>query len=92
MKLSENFFLSEFIKSQTSERLGISNQPTPEHLDNLIALCKNVLQPVRNHFKDVVTINSGYRSPELNKHVGGVDNSQHSTGEAADIEILSTQL
>ncbi len=64
MKLSENFSLSELTKSQTAERKGIDNTPSPTHQENLKSLCEMVLQPVRDHFSRVVTISSGYRSPE----------------------------
>ena len=50
MKLSENFTLDELTKSQEAIRLGIANEPSDEHITNLILLCKNILQPIRNHF------------------------------------------
>ena len=56
MKLSENFTLDELTKSQEAIRLGIANEPSDEHITNLILLCKNVLQPIRNHFKIPVSI------------------------------------
>ena len=64
MKLSANFQLSELVKSQTAERKGIPNNPSPAHIDNLKALCVNVLQPIRSHFESPVMISSGYRSAE----------------------------
>lgn len=85
MKLSENFWLVEFTKSQTAARLGINNNPTGEHLKNLQRLIDHVLQPTRAALGPLV-VNSGYRSPSLNAKVGGSVNSQHSLGEAADIE------
>jgi zinc D-Ala-D-Ala carboxypeptidase len=51
MRLSENFTLDELTKSQEAIRLGIPNEPSDEHITNLILLCKNILQPIRNHFK-----------------------------------------
>jgi hypothetical protein len=87
MKLSENFTLTEFTKSQTGARLGIDNVPTGDHLENLQNLVDKIIQPVRSYYKRVMTINSGYRSPKLNKAVGGAATSQHCNGEAADIEI-----
>jgi len=87
MQLSKNFWLDEFIKSQAATRLGLSNTPDAEHLKNLTALTQNVLQPIRDHYKKPVIINSGYRSPAVNRAVGGTGTSQHSRGEAADIEI-----
>jgi len=86
MKLSKNFSLAEFTKSQTAERKGIDNTPQGEHMDAAVALFENVVQPVRDHFGPTV-INSGYRSPELNDAVGGSSKSQHCKGEAADIEV-----
>ena len=88
MKLSENFSLSELTKSQTAERKGIDNTPSPTHQENLKSLCEMVLQPVRDHFSRVVTISSGYRSPELCTAIGSKITSQHARGEAADFEIF----
>ena len=86
MKLSENFTMAEFIKSDTANRLGIDNTPEGEHLENAKALFENVVQKVRDHFGPTV-INSGYRCPELNEAVRGSKTSQHCHGEAADIEV-----
>ena len=88
MKLSENFSLEELTKSQTATRKGIDNTPSPEHQDNLKMLCTHVLQPIRNHFGQVVTISSGYRSPELCIAIGSKTTSQHALGQAADFEIF----
>ena len=88
MKLSENFSLQELLKSQTALRKGIDNKPTdPSVITNLQVLCEKVLQPVRDHFARPVVINSGYRCPKLNKAIGSSSKSQHTTGQAADIEI-----
>ena len=90
MKLSENFTLEELIRSNTAERMGIDNVPKDEKVvENLRSLCLEVLQPLRDYFGAPVHINSGYRCPELNMAVGGVKNSQHCRGEAADIRIVS---
>ena len=88
MQLSSNFSLQELTKSQTATRKGIDNTPSPEHQENLKRLCENVLQPVRDHFSRVVTISSGYRSPELCIAIGSKTTSQHAKGEAADFEIF----
>ena len=89
MKLTANFALSELERSATADRKGINNCcHSDEVRENLKALCENVLQPVREHFGKPVNINSGYRSPALNKATKGASKtSQHSKGEAADIEI-----
>jgi len=88
MKLSKNFSLSELTKSQTAERKGIDNTPSAEHQENLKLLCAAILQPVRDHFSKVVTISSGYRSPELCTAIGSKITSQHAKGQAADFEIF----
>ena len=88
MKLTSNFSLSELTKSQTAERKGIDNTPSTEHQENLKLLCTAILQPVRDHFSRVVTISSGYRSPELCTAIGSKITSQHARGEAADFEIF----
>ena len=88
MKLTANFSVLELTKSQTAERKGIDNTPSTEHQENLKSLCVNVLQPVRDHFSRVVSISSGYRSPELCTAIGSKITSQHAKGEAADFEIF----
>jgi len=88
MNLTKNFSLLELTKSQTAERKGIDNTPSTEHQENLKLLCESVLQPVRDHFGKVVTISSGYRSPELCTAIGSKITSQHAKGQAADFEIF----
>jgi 3'-phosphoadenosine 5'-phosphosulfate sulfotransferase (PAPS reductase)/FAD synthetase len=87
MKLSANFSLAEMTKSQTATRKGIKNEPSTEHVENLIHLAETVLQPVREHFGKPVAISSGYRSPALCEAIGSSSKSQHAKGEAADFEI-----
>lgn len=87
MNLSKNFSLKEFTKSNTATRLGISNQPTEEHVENLKKLCVNVLQPLRDAIGLPLRITSGYRSEELNRAIGGSTTSDHSKGRAADLEL-----
>ena len=88
MQLSKNFSLQELIKSQTAERKGIDNTPSPEHQENLKLLCTSILQPIRDHFSRVVSVSSGYHSPELCTAIGSKITSQHARGEAADFEIF----
>ena len=89
MQLSNNFRLIEFTRSDTAKRLGIENQcSSVEQVLNLAYLCHMVLQPLRDRFGPI-RITSGYRCPELNRAVGGVKNSQHLRGEAADIHLPS---
>lgn len=86
MKL--NFTMSELIHSDTAKKYGIDNMPyNAEVLDNLLLLITNVLQPLRDYVNRPIIINSGYRSFSLNAKVGGVINSQHLTGQAADFTI-----
>ena len=87
MNLSNNFTLAELTKSQTATRKGIHNEPSTEHVENLIHLAKTILQPVREHFGKPVMISSGYRSPALCEAIGSSAKSQHAKGEAADFEI-----
>lgn len=88
MKISEHLDLAEIIRSETAKRYGISNMPTPEHLENFKKLAENVFEKIRNHFRCPIHISSGYRSKELNaKTPGSSLTSQHSTGEAIDIDM-----
>ena len=87
MKLSKNFSLDEVIRSATATKLGIDNTPEQEHLDNLQVVVDEIAQPLRDHFGKPVRINSGYRSLALNEAIGGSTKSQHSKGEALDLEI-----
>lgn len=88
MQLSPHFTLAELTRSPTAERRGISNRPTPEHIENMKNVCEKILEPVRAHFGKPVRINSSYRSPDLNKAIGGASKSQHCNGEAVDFEIM----
>ena len=85
--LSANFTLQEMIKSQTATRKGIDNAPTKAHVDALQALCRDVLELVRDQFKRPITITSGYRSKALCQAIGSKTTSQHAKGQAADFEI-----
>ena len=87
MKLSDNFSLTEFTKSQTAERKGITNKPNEIHVMAMESLCHNVLERVRSAFAKPININSGYRSVALCEAIGSKSTSQHCDGEAADIEI-----
>ncbi|NLV52609.1 MAG: DUF882 domain-containing protein [Bacteroidales bacterium] len=87
MKLSEHFDLREFTHSATAQRQGIANVPGQAEVENLKALCRHVLEPLREHAGQPVIISSGYRSPALNGAVHGAEHSQHMRGEAADIHV-----
>lgn len=79
------FTIAEMCKSETADRKGIDNRCKKEHVENLKALIENVLDPLREEYGKPIIVNSGYRSPELNKAVGGSATSDHMKGCAADI-------
>lgn len=84
MKKIKYFSLSEFLNSATAKRLGIDNTPTFEVVDNLNKLA-DYLDVIREKVGKPILISSGFRCPVLNKAVGGVSNSQHQKGLAADL-------
>jgi len=86
-QISKSFVLEEFTKSDTAKARGIVNAIGQAEVVNLCALVHEILQPLRDAMKQQVKIGSGYRCPRLNAAVGGVKNSQHMTGEAADLCI-----
>ena len=93
MKLTANFTLDELTKSQTAERKGINNNPSPEQIENLKALAVNILQPVRSHFDKALIISSGFRCAQLCIEIGSSITSQHvadNEAAAADFEIWGT--
>jgi zinc D-Ala-D-Ala carboxypeptidase len=92
MQLSKNLALAEVIRSETAKRKGISNMPTPQHIENFKKLAENVFQPIREHFGVPIYISSGYRSKALNTAVGGSLSSQHCSGEAIDIDMDGTSI
>ena len=84
--LSKNFTLAELCATNYPK---FQTQPTTQQICNLAYLCATVLQPLRDFLGEPVFITSGFRSQSLNKHVGGVANSKHLQGFAADIRIKS---
>ena len=86
-KISEHLDLSEVMRSETAKRLGVSNTPTPEHIENFKKLAENVFEKIRNNFRVPIHISSGYRSIELNRAIKGSSSSQHCKGEAIDIDM-----
>lgn len=94
IQLSENFWLSEFLRSQKASRLGgevYAQQMNPPKgiINNLQYLATTTLQPIRTDLNCGITLNSGYRSPVVNKAVGSRSTSQHLRGEAGDVTISS---
>ena len=103
MNITEHFTKEELIYSDTAKRLGISNEPPLVHEGTLKHTCQYLLEPLRallntkyvgrlingkTILKVILKITSGYRSEKLNAKVGGAKNSQHLSGEAADIEAV----
>ena len=86
MKLSKNLTLKECIRSGTADRLGIDNTPDEWATENLKKVAEHIFQPLRDHFGVPVYVSSGYRSPDLNRAIGGSKRSQHMEGRALDLD------
>ena len=82
-----HFTMEEMYASATAKRLGINNTPSVQKMINLVYLCAYVLEPLRVAMNEPIKIGSGFRCEALNKAVGGVYNSQHMKGQAADLCI-----
>ncbi len=82
-----NFKMSELIHSDSAIKNNINNMPDINSLDNLLELTFYCLQPIREKLKKPMIITSGYRCPEVNRLVGGSNNSQHTKGEAVDFYV-----
>ena len=86
-KVTMHFTIEELYASATAKSKGIDNKPAVQQLINLVYLTAYVLEPLRVAMKEPIPISSGYRCQRLNEAVGGVRNSQHMTGQAADLSI-----
>ena len=84
--LSKHVSLHEGVYSRTAQRLGLKNDPTDEHLLNMITISEKVFEPLRAHVGGPIKINSFYRGPDLNKAIGGSSKSQHCHGQAIDLD------
>ena len=84
--LSPHFSLQELTQSQTAAREGIDNTPPADVIPHLATLCC-ALEHVRSFFGAAILVSSGYRNPVVNKLVGGVPDSDHILGYAADILV-----
>jgi hypothetical protein len=82
---SPHFTLAELTRSRTAVKKHLTNDPDGEAISALQELCRVVLEPLRRMWDEPIIVTSGYRSPRLNRAVGGVPNSQHCLGQAADI-------
>ena len=91
MNLSKHLTLFEMTRSETAKRKGVSNEPTPQHIENMKVLAEKIFEPIRRHFDSPIYISSGYRSAALNKIVPGASKtSQHSEGKAVDLDQDNT--
>ena len=86
-KITMHFTIEELYASDTAKKKGIDNKPAVQQLINLVYLAAYVLEPLRVAMGEPIPISSGYRCQKLNEAVGGVRNSQHMTGQAADLSI-----
>lgn len=89
-RLSANFTLKELLHSNDADAAGLlahQYDPPAEVVENLRYLCRTTLQPIRDGLGFPLRVSSGYRSPELNRLVGGATTSQHLSGQAADIDL-----
>jgi hypothetical protein len=84
--ISEHVSYKEGTRSTTAIRRGISNNPNNEQLANMELLAEKVFEPLREWVGGPIKINSFFRSPELNKAIGGSTKSQHCHGQAIDID------
>ena len=82
-----HFTIEELYASATAKAKGINNKPNVQQTINLVYLAAYVLEPLRTAMKEPIKIGSGFRCEALNKAVGGVYNSQHMKGQAADLCI-----
>tara|TARA_R110002012_G_scaffold19948_1_gene71101 strand:+ start:3079 stop:3546 length:468 start_codon:yes stop_codon:yes gene_type:complete len=91
MKLSKNFTMSELTRSSTAKRKGINNEPSEAVRAKLRFLVNELLQPMRDKLGPI-RVTSGYRSPKLNRAIGGSTKSQHCKGEAVDLQFFEKGL
>lgn len=90
MRLTENFLLSEAEKSSIAIRLGIDNSVPGNLIPQVKYVAEHIVQPVRDHYGVPIVFNGGlswFRSDALNKAIKGAEGSQHTKGEAVDLEV-----
>ena len=90
MKITKHVSYREATKSNTAIRKGIENIPSGEQMENIKLLCEKVFEPLREHVNGPIAINSLFRSPQLNKAIGGSSSSQHCAGNGAAMDIDDT--
>jgi D-alanyl-D-alanine dipeptidase len=86
MRISKHISYKEATASQTAVRKGIDNTPNEYQLQNMKLVAEKIFEPLREHFKRPIAINSFFRSQKLNKAIGGATGSQHTQGRAIDID------
>jgi hypothetical protein len=92
MQLSKHLSRAEFERSDAATNYGISNSMNSGQLAKAMALAENCFEPIREHLGKPIRVNSGYRSPAVNKRIGGALTSQHSLGEAIDLDLHDRDL
>jgi hypothetical protein len=92
MQLSKHLSRAEFERSDAATNYGISNSMNSGQLAKAMALAENCFEPIREHLAKPIKVNSGYRSPAVNKRIGGALTSQHSLGEAIDLDLHDRDL
>ena len=85
-KISKHISFREGVYSITAKRLGLDNTPNDEQLANMELVAKEIFEPLRAWVGGPIKINSFFRSPKLNKAIGGSSKSQHCKGQAIDID------
>jgi hypothetical protein len=92
MNLSKHVTIQEFCYSPTAIKKGIHNVMNSIEVHNAIQLCENVFEPIRKHLNVPIKITSGFRCEQLNKLIGGANGSQHTKGEAFDLDITDRKV
>jgi len=90
--LSKHVTMEEFCYSPTAIKKGINNSMGLIAIDKAMQLCENVFEPLRKHLNVPIKITSGFRCEQLNKLIGGASGSQHTKGEAFDLELTNRKL
>ena len=90
--ISKHISNKESVYSRTATRLGIDNKPNEKQLQNMVTVAEEIFEPLRMWVGGPIKINSFFRSPELNKAIGGSSKSQHCHGQAMDIDVSSVLL
>ena len=86
MSISKHISYKEGVYSRTAQRLDINNEPGSEQMKNMCLVAEEVFEPLRMWVGGPIKINSFFRSPELNKAIGGSAKSQHCHGQAIDLD------